>query len=89
MEIAAVDERHLDRRTPQLRHRLQAAETSADDDDVVVPGPKGAHSRPLFQAPGVDLVPFVARARRQEYCGEVPPTREEVVVPAVPERRSP
>ena len=53
MEVAAVDERHLDRRTPQLRHRLQAAETSADDDDVVVPGPKGAHSAPLFpSAPG-------------------------------------
>jgi hypothetical protein len=50
MEIAAVDERHLDRRTPQLGHRLQAAETSADDDDVVVPGPKGAHSGHYFQA---------------------------------------
>jgi hypothetical protein len=49
MEIAPVDERDLDRRTPQLRHRLQAAETSADDDDVVAPGHRGAHSRPLFQ----------------------------------------
>jgi hypothetical protein len=40
MEVAAVDERELDRRTAQLRDRLQAAETSAaDDDDVVVTGP--------------------------------------------------
>jgi hypothetical protein len=39
MEVAAVDERDLDQRTPQLRDRLQAAETSADDDDVVVSGP--------------------------------------------------
>jgi hypothetical protein len=39
MEVAAIDERELDRRTPQLRHRLQAAETSANDDDVVVSGP--------------------------------------------------
>jgi hypothetical protein len=50
MEVAAVDERHLDRRTPQLRHRPQAAETSTDDDDVVFPGPKGAHSGHYFQA---------------------------------------
>ena len=51
MEVAAVDERHLDRRTPQLRHRLQTAETSADDDDVVVSGPKGAHSGHYLRAP--------------------------------------
>src|SRR5215204_7671167 len=41
MEISAVDERDLDRCTPQLRHRLQTAETSADDDNVVAPGPRG------------------------------------------------
>jgi hypothetical protein len=35
MEVAAVDERDLDRRIPQLRDRLEAAETFADDDDVV------------------------------------------------------
>jgi hypothetical protein len=49
MEIAAVDERHLDRRTPQLRHRLQTAETSADDDNVVAPGPRGGHSGHYFK----------------------------------------
>jgi hypothetical protein len=43
MEVAAIDERELDRRTPQLRDRLQASETSADDYDVVFPGPGGAH----------------------------------------------
>jgi hypothetical protein len=48
--LAGFDARHLAGRTPQLRHRLQAAETSAADDDVVVPGPKRAHSLPLFQA---------------------------------------
>jgi hypothetical protein len=42
MEVAAIDERDLDRRTPQLRHRLQPAETSADD-DVVFPGPRWCH----------------------------------------------
>jgi hypothetical protein len=53
MEVAAVDERDLDRRTPQLRHRLQTAKTSPDDDDVAFLGPRGAHSRPLFKrAPG-------------------------------------
>jgi hypothetical protein len=35
MEVAAVDERDRDRRTPQLRDGLQAPETSADDDDVM------------------------------------------------------
>jgi hypothetical protein len=48
MEIAAVDERDLDRRTPQAQYRLQAAEASADDHDVVVPGPKGGHSGHYF-----------------------------------------
>ena len=38
MEVAAVDERDLDRRAPQLRDRLEAAESSADDDDVVLRG---------------------------------------------------
>ena len=53
MEVAAVDERDLDRRTPQLRDRLQAAETSADDDDVVFPGAKVCPQWPLFSsAPG-------------------------------------
>ena len=36
MEVAAVDERDLDWRTAQLQDRLQAAETSADDDNVVI-----------------------------------------------------
>ena len=35
MKVAAVHQRDLDRRMPQLRHRLKAAETSADDDDVM------------------------------------------------------
>jgi hypothetical protein len=44
MEVAAVDERDLDRRTPQLRDRLEPTETSPDDDDVVFSGPRGGHS---------------------------------------------
>jgi hypothetical protein len=35
MEVAAVDERDLNRRTPELQGRLEAAETSADDDNMV------------------------------------------------------
>ena len=35
MEVAAVDERDLDRRAPKLRHRCEAAEASAYDDDVM------------------------------------------------------
>ena len=38
MEVAAVDERDLDRRTPQPRDRPEAAEPSADDDDAVFSG---------------------------------------------------
>jgi hypothetical protein len=38
VEVAAIDERDLDGSTPELRDRLQAAETSADDDDVVFRG---------------------------------------------------
>jgi hypothetical protein len=49
MEVPAVDERHLDRCTPQLRDRLEAAETSADDDDVVFPGPRRAHNAHYFR----------------------------------------
>jgi hypothetical protein len=75
MEIAPVDERDLDRRTPQLRHRLQAAETSADDDDVVVPGHRGAHSRPLFQA-RLGQVPV--QARPFAGCQPGPPASEPV-----------
>jgi hypothetical protein len=37
LEVAAFDERDFDRRTPQLQDRLEAAETSADDDNVVAP----------------------------------------------------
>ena len=40
------------------------------------------------ERPGVDLVTFVARPHRHEECGDVPPTGEEVVAPALPERRS-
>jgi hypothetical protein len=35
MEVAAVHQRDLDRRMPQLRDRLDAAETSAHNDDVM------------------------------------------------------
>jgi hypothetical protein len=42
MEVATVDECDLDRRTPQLRNRLEAAESSADDDDAVLAGIRGA-----------------------------------------------
>jgi hypothetical protein len=42
MEVAAVDERDVDRGAPQLPNRLQAAETPAHDDDVVIPGRDGA-----------------------------------------------
>ena len=35
VEVAAVDERDLDRRAAQVRDRLQAAEAAADDDDAV------------------------------------------------------
>ncbi len=35
VEVAAVDERDLDVRTPQVLHRLQASEAAADDDDAV------------------------------------------------------
>ena len=57
MEVAAIDERDLDRRTPQPRHRLQAAETSADDDNVVdARGVGSAHYSPgtiaASEAPG-------------------------------------
>ena len=45
MEVTAVDERDLDRRTPQLRDRLEPTETSPDD-DVVFSGPRGGHSVP-------------------------------------------
>jgi hypothetical protein len=44
MEVATVDECDLDRRTPQLRNRLEAAESSADDDDAVLAGIRGARS---------------------------------------------
>jgi hypothetical protein len=37
VEVAAIDERHLDGSTPKLRDRLQAAESSPDDNDVVFP----------------------------------------------------
>jgi hypothetical protein len=40
----AVDERDFDRRTAQLREHLQAAETSAGDDGLMVLGPEGAGS---------------------------------------------
>jgi hypothetical protein len=49
MEVAAVDERDLDRRTPQLRDRLEASEASADDDDAVFPGLEGAHGAHYFR----------------------------------------
>ena len=52
MEVAAVDERDLDRRTPQLRDRLEAAETAADDDDLVFSGARGAHSAHYFRCTG-------------------------------------
>jgi hypothetical protein len=35
MEVAAVDERHLDRRMPERKRSLQAAEAAADDDDAM------------------------------------------------------
>ena len=49
MEVAAVDERDLDRRTPQIRDRLHASETAADDDDLVFPGPRRGHSADYFR----------------------------------------
>jgi hypothetical protein len=48
MEVAAVDQRDLDRRTPQLPDRLDATETSAYYDDVVYPGRGGGHSVDYF-----------------------------------------
>jgi hypothetical protein len=36
MEVAPVDERDLDRRTPQLQNRLEPPESAPDDDDPVV-----------------------------------------------------
>ena len=38
VEVAPVDERDLDRPAPQLRERLEAAESAADDHDVVLRG---------------------------------------------------
>jgi len=55
VEIAAVDEGDLDRRTPQLQDRLKATETSADDDDAV-----SSHRPRAFQRPS--CVMLVARA---------------------------
>jgi hypothetical protein len=46
MEVTAVDERDLDRRTPQLRDCPEATETSPDDDDVVFPGSRGGTQCP-------------------------------------------
>jgi hypothetical protein len=44
VEVAAVDERDLDWRTPQLRDRLEAAESSADNDDMTFPRSVGVRS---------------------------------------------
>jgi hypothetical protein len=35
VEVAAVDERHLDRRMPERKRSLKAAEAAADDDDAM------------------------------------------------------
>ena len=52
MEVAAVDERDLDRRTPQLR--------------APPAGRRNLRRRRRRGGPGVDLVSFVAKSRRQE-----------------------
>jgi hypothetical protein len=48
MEVAAVDERDLDRRAPQRQDRLEASKTAAADDDLVFSGARGAHSAHYF-----------------------------------------
>ncbi len=43
VEVAAIDQRHLDRRPAQPADSLQAAEAAAHDDDPMPPfGPAGA-----------------------------------------------
>jgi hypothetical protein len=52
MKVAAVDERDLDRCTPKLQDRLEAAEASSDDDDAVCAGVEGVHSAHYFGCVG-------------------------------------
>ena len=47
--LAQLDGTLLARRTPQLRDRLEASETAADDDDLVFSGARGAHSAHYFR----------------------------------------
>jgi hypothetical protein len=65
IEVAAVDGRDLDRRTPQVRDRLEPSETATDDDDLVFSGARGAHGVHYFpRTSSVVWLPASAAASR-------------------------